>query len=528
VVESGPKGKYTWGNMRNISVKVGLLYLVLTLVNIGFFTIIILENQIDLVTQNAKNKTELVVTNLYYRFTPVQAELNANPQEYSTQDAIVKELKTKIDSLNLVKNYILFKENRIPLYQSGTGFTMDQVSENDISNALNARDMMEQFYYPNMPPNSYKIHFFIPLSLTNLPNAFFAFELEMQDLDREIQSIYRFIGIFILFITVFHLLFGFFLNHILIGPIKELSRKSIQISEGELGARVKVRRKDEIGRLGDAFNGMAQSVQQTIEQLNQQNGMMKLELKMAGEVQKRIYPVIRKTDTLDIAIYHKPLIEVSGDYHDIFPLGGNRYGFLIADVSGHGVGAALITLLIKNLFQRYAARYIDSKLLIKQINLELKDLMTDYNRFFTAFYLIIDETNSLIFTNAGHQKGYLLRPHESRLYDLDTSGFLIGVMEDKNNVFQSGKTGMQTGDKVILFTDGIIEAKNREGKRYDMDNFLTSVKRNGNLPCEQMLDKMLVDFRAFTREEKSFDDETLMIIELGAGNREGKTGESDS
>ena len=249
---------------------------------------------------------------------------------------------------------------------------------------------------------------------------------------------------------------------------------------------------------------MAQSVQDKIVELNEQNQKMLLELKMAAEVQKSIYPTIRKTRLFDIAIFHRPLMEVSGDYHDIFALGPNRYGVLIADISGHGVSAALITIMVRDLFGKSA----------KYVNTELGNLMNDFQKFFTAFYLIIDENKKVMYSNAGHLKSYLTRPSSSKIYELDTRGFLVGVSAALNHIYESKATSLQAGDKIILYTDGIVESLNSREEQYTSKRLLLSIKKNDSYPCKVMLKNMINDFNRFVDFSKRRDDETLMILEL--------------
>jgi sigma-B regulation protein RsbU (phosphoserine phosphatase) len=304
------------------------------------------------------------------------------------------------------------------------------------------------------------------------------------------------------------------LHRLVIRPIKVLSQKSDEISKGDLSARVNIKRRDELGQLSTAFNQMAQSVQEKITELDDQNKKMILELKMAGEVQKSIYPKVRRTKLFDIAIYHKPLMEVSGDYHDIFPLGANRYGILIADVSGHGVAAALITILIRDLFGKSVKKYNDTRDLIRYINAELGNLMNDFQKFFTAFYLIIDENKKIIYSNAGHLKVYLSRPSMNKIFELDTKGFLVGVSADLNNIYESKKTTLQEGDKLIFFTDGIIESLNSHEEQYTTKRLLHSIIRSDKLSCREMLRSVIQDFHKFMDPAKRRDDETLMVLEI--------------
>ena len=302
------------------------------------------------------------------------------------------------------------------------------------------------------------------------------------------------------------------LNRIVIAPIKSLAIKSGEISEGNLNARVKVKKKDEIGRLGTAFNIMADSVQKTITILDEQNKQMRFELAMASAVQKSIYPEVRKTDSFDIAVHHRPFMEVSGDYHDIIPLSGNRYGILVADVSGHGVAAALITMLIRDRFTELAHKFSDPRLLLHQINVSFKDLMLEFEKYFTAFYLVIEENIKAVFSSAAHPKGFLFRKDE--ILPLTTKGVLIGVSQIMENAFTSKEIALEPGDKILLYTDGIIESHNVNEEEYSVERLVATSSTYARLDCEDMCRMIVADVHAFQGEAKRLDDETLIVIQI--------------
>jgi sigma-B regulation protein RsbU (phosphoserine phosphatase) len=313
---------------------------------------------------------------------------------------------------------------------------------------------------------------------------------------------------------VFHVIFGFVLNRIVVAPIKALAEKSREISSGNLAARIRLKRKNEIGMLGNAFDSMADSIQDKITRLDDQNKKMKMELVMARQVQKSIYPSEKDFEKFSIAVYHKPLIEVSGDFHDVFPLENGRYGVFIADVSGHGVSAALITMLIKQIFEKMSVKYTDTKSLFRYMNDELGDLVTTFDKYFTAFYLILDKDNRMTFSNAGHPKIYLARAEGSKLYELDTDGVFIGFSKDMSPKFASKRIQLHPKDKIFLFTDGITEAPDKNMDQYGLKRLLDTARKHSNEPCGTLLESILADFHSFADESKRRDDETLMIIEI--------------
>ena len=182
-------------------------------------------------------------------------------------------------------------------------------------------------------------------------------------------------------------------------------------------------------------------------------------------------------------------------------------------MSGHGIAAALITMLIKNFIQHSAWKYKDSKEFMIFMNTEFSNLMEEYNSFFTAFYLIIDENNITTFSNASHLKPYLLKSN-NKMYELDTNGGVIGMSEDFNKKFRSKRIELKSNDKLILFTDGIIESINKNDEMFDFNRLIKSIVKNNKYNCEVMLNNILKDFSDFIDIEKRKDDETIIILEI--------------
>ena len=318
----------------------------------------------------------------------------------------------------------------------------------------------------------------------------------------------------VVILTISYLIFGIIIYNMIILPIKNLEQKSKAFNEGGISSGFEIKRKDEIEKLAYSFNQMATSVQQKIIQAENQNKSMLFELKMAAAIQKTIYPKLRENDRFKLVVYHNPMIEVSGDYHDVIDLGDNKYGFLIADVSGHSIAAALITMRIKEIVGNAAYKFNNTKDLIMHINSEFENMLEEYERFFTAFYIILNENNEVIYTNAAHPKALLLRSDQKEISKLDTNGCIIGLSKVNNIMYDSKSTSLNPGDKLILLTDGITESINNDGEEYGVERLYSLLKKNVALPCDEILKVILADYHDFVDINKRKDDETIMIIEI--------------
>lgn len=494
-----------------ISLKVGILYFFLALLNIAFFTIMIFENQMDLIIENVKFKTEKTANTIYSRINSVEQN---NPDQ-STAEQALQQLDNELSPM--LVSFMIFDEKGQVLLKKEMGKT-EEAGDYHLRNGLNAqanRETLGNLYYSIADENKYTVDFYIPFNHPQLKETIVYFNMEMKEIKEKKNTLYLLVLIVIAVILLFHLIFAVFLSFVLIRPLKRLADASFEISHGNLEARVPLKSRDEFGQVASTFNSMASSVQETIAELNKQNEIMRMELEMAGRVQEGIYPVLRQTDFLDIAVYHKPLMEVSGDFHDIVELPNNCYGILIADVSGHGVAAALITIMIKDAFRGYASSSGAPSKLMKYLNSELADLMDKYGKFFTAFYMVVDPGGQrVLYTNAGHHLLLLCRPSENKIYGLDSKGIVIGISPEMNNLFQSKSTRIQSGDKLIMITDGIVEAVNKEGIDYKTEGLLRSIKSHLNEPAEIILDSIMNDFYTFVGESALKDDCTVIVTEI--------------
>jgi len=499
--------------MRSLSVKLGILYVFLMLINITFFTILIHLNQVDLIIKNKKYETEELASEINSKINTLIDEINNHPGVYPSKKGIEQEIINKCNSIQFEGNYMLFTINGEVLYElNPETFAFKEAYLGEAENAVTRREFSNKPYTASFQ-NDKEIDIYIPLNIINMDTIILLFRLDISNIHDRLAVIYRIIIIFILFLTFFHVLFGFILHRTIVSPIKILSSKSTDIKNGNYDTRVKLKRTDEFKILSDAFNHMAEAIQDKIENLDKVNKTMKMELQMAGEVQKSIYPTLRKTKHFTAAIYHKPLFEVSGDYHDFFPINDDTYGCIVADVCGHGVSAALITMLIKEKCEEIASKYSDSKDFLQHMYHFFGDLMNKYDKFFTAFYTIIDgKKKSIVFSNAGQSAAYLVR--KNKVLRLFSPGILIGFLIEKEVHFESKKVRLIPGDKIIIVTDGIYEAQNSKKEQYGEKRVITLVYKNHHKPCNTILETLIKDFNTFKNNRGQTDDETIIVIEI--------------
>lgn len=195
------------------------------------------------------------------------------------------------------------------------------------------------------------------------------------------------------------------------------------------------------------------------KRLNSNYNKMKVELELSKKIQKNIIPgTPPEFEGLQIASLYKPLGEIGGDFYEyIMMTAPLRIGFFIADVTGHGVPSALITSMLKILIATSGKHREHTSEMLFYINKHLYEKSGGYLT--TAFYCIYDPMKmSLTFSRAGHSLPYLIRNGSAE--KITSDGYILGAK--KNPEFESKKIQLQRGDKLLLFTDGLIETTNRE------------------------------------------------------------------
>jgi len=237
------------------------------------------------------------------------------------------------------------------------------------------------------------------------------------------------------------------------------------------------------------------------------------ELLSAGRIQTSILP--EKPPVLhgwDISAILEPARETSGDFYDFIPLSNGKWGFLIADVTDKGMGAALFMALSSTLIRTYAAQYPTlPALALSYIN---RRLLSDTHgaMFVTAFYGVLDPENGrLRYVNAGHNPPFLLSSQKGKPVDqLRGTGMALGVMEDAS--WQQKIVKFSPGDVLLLYTDGVTEAENPYGNFYGEQRILENLRSRRDQTAQVIQNALLEDVRKFTGKAPKTDDIAIMVV----------------
>jgi sigma-B regulation protein RsbU (phosphoserine phosphatase) len=186
---------------------------------------------------------------------------------------------------------------------------------------------------------------------------------------------------------------------------------------------------------------------------------------------------------------------------------------MIADVSGHGIPAALVTTMAKISFTNASIKYDSPRRIFQDVNKNILDHVKTQD-YMTCFMVAIDEEYNVVYSNASHQKAILLRTEESRIELLDTSGLFIGAIEEASESYDELSVKLNYGDRIILYTDGIPEANNEERKDYSNARLEEVIIANRRLPLDEFANFILEDVQRHIGNASVEDDITLIVIEL--------------
>ena len=237
------------------------------------------------------------------------------------------------------------------------------------------------------------------------------------------------------------------------------------------------------------------------------------ELDVAREIQRKILP-LKAPDfsNLQIASVFIPAFEVGGDYYDFFEISESKLGFVIADVSGKGISAAFIMAEIKGIFESLAKTIERPKDILIKAN-EILWQTLDSKSFVSAAYGYFDsKENKLIFARAGHCPLYLLRNNDS--HEIKPSGLGLGLSDKDNfnHTLEECSIDLKENDTIVLFTDGVTEAKNEFLDDFGDKHFLKLLQSNINLSAEELSNKIIQEISVFSSSFEQYDDITLVIF----------------
>jgi phosphoserine phosphatase RsbU/P len=236
------------------------------------------------------------------------------------------------------------------------------------------------------------------------------------------------------------------------------------------------------------------------------------EINIARDIQQALLPKdFREFPHLAVNGYNLPCLSVGGDYFDVFPLSDNRTAFLLADVSGKGLGAALVTTMLKGALSGMTLG-TDPARVINHVNNFLCH-HAEVGRYATMFFGVLDEDGHLEFINAGHPSPFLIRRGVAE--EAFTEGsYPVGLVPEAE--YTAACLKLEPGDTLVLFSDGVTEAMDRDDNLFGVPRLKEVLAGQLECPLDHIKKCVLDAVDNFTRGAHQADDLTLLIVRYKA------------
>ncbi|MBF0567736.1 MAG: SpoIIE family protein phosphatase [Nitrospirae bacterium] len=303
-------------------------------------------------------------------------------------------------------------------------------------------------------------------------------------------------------------------------PLRRLADATKDIARGNLDdcKIAPANTKDEIGVLTNSFIYMKSALKEYIRELTEATRAKEQivsELKIAHDIQMsfliKLFPPFPDRADLDLFATIMPAKEVGGDFYDFFFIDDTHLCFLIADVSGKGVPASLFMAMTKTLLKAQTAVGLSPNKILSDVNGKLaKD--NNVNMFVTIFFGILDtETGVVEFANGGHNPPLLYKKDTAELIPLECAGVVVGIMEE-DITFDKGTITMQSGDFILMYTDGVTEGINEKDEEFGEERLNRLIVENHDKPIKEFITLINEAVKQFSNGQPQFDDITLMIL----------------
>jgi phosphoserine phosphatase RsbU/P len=280
-----------------------------------------------------------------------------------------------------------------------------------------------------------------------------------------------------------------------------------RVSLGDLSGKVPIATHDEFGIIAGHTNSMIDGLRHRMQLIN--------ELKLAEEIQQNLMPKNPPTYAgFDISGTSLYCDEIGGDYYDYFDLPDQKLGIVVADASGHGIGAAMHMTAARAFLHLSAREYQGPSRLLREVNRYITRDSDATSRFLSMFFLEIDEaTQTLTWVRAGHEPAILFNPTGNEFEELSGKGMALGVVEDYPYQKYT-RQGWIPGSVLVVGTDGVSESRNKQDTMFGQDRLRDLIRDNAGASAAEIQNAVLAALQSFRGDVAQEDDVTLVVIKL--------------
>lgn len=252
------------------------------------------------------------------------------------------------------------------------------------------------------------------------------------------------------------------------------------------------------------------------EELMARDADLRYNLRAASRFQTRLLLPHAPPDWPEMrwGLHYAPLDHLGGDYYDVAHPDDDHLGFLIADASGHSIAAMMVAIISRIAFGEVAHATTSPSAVLTAMNERLQGLADE--RFVTAFYGVLNRrTWELTYANAGHPYPLLRLGATGEVRPLSATGFMLGIVPGEQ--YGEKTVRLAAGDRLCLYTDGLVEAYNEIGESFGIDRLTGCLKKHGDSQAQPLVSEILRCQQSFRGTQPPGDDVTLVVAELLGG-----------
>ena len=491
---------------KSLLLQIGVFYTILALVNITFFSAMILENQTDLLLINFKYQSEDLAKTVLGQLSSIKLT-----QE---KDNNFRILENSLKAYQL-RSYTVYEITGKIWHNYPPNDKIKKVNDTTIAKSRDLNNRQSLFrarYLIELNEKDFSLELILPLEGAD-SKVFLLAQLSIKTIQDRLTSIYYQVAGAVIWGIIFHALFGLFIFRVIFRRIEILKKASNEMANGNLKARAvwKMNEKkgyDELDILGNSFNLMASNVEEKVDTISLLNQQIQEELSIGKEVQELFLTPDKVVEPLHPSLFYRPLREVSGDIYRYFKFKGDYQGVFFADASGHGVSAALITVITLLTLQEVIAKQISPKNLMTEVN-KLLAIRLDTTYYATAVFLLFDSKGKLYATNCGHNTIFILPKNTDQRIEIKSHGPPLGLLEE--SVYPLQSFPIKKGDKVFVYSDGLIETEGENNEQFGLERLFQNLEETRNADNKFIKESLQEKFLEFARHY--IDDVSFMLLE---------------
>jgi phosphoserine phosphatase RsbU/P len=330
------------------------------------------------------------------------------------------------------------------------------------------------------------------------------------------------VAVLFLIIELAALVMGLALARSITSSVHELFMGTERVRQGDFTHRININTNDQLGELASSFNQMTGSIENLLQTAAEKKRLEE-ELRIARQIQMSLLPRgPLDMPGLGVTALCVPAREVGGDYYDFFPLGPQRLGVLIADVSGKGTSAALYMAELKGLVLSLSQIYQSPRQLLIEANRILSENL-DSRSFITMTYAVLDlSIGEMTYARAGHTPLIYLSgvaSSERGAQVLVPNGMVLGLRIEGaaakfDELLEEKRIHLEAGDVIVFYTDGITEAMNAASDLFGESRLSRIVEEHGHLESGELRERILREIEAFVGSADQHDDMTMILIKI--------------